>query len=289
MSSQEPEPNKAAWLQDIDERCRNMAEITRQRESAQMIQLPLWHEGKSGSPNSFSRSALFAAVQYKKGRALVKNELIFSQQNLNVKYTGEKLNQEDMTVWLALIHMARQHPLGNECSFTAYGILKHMGLKNGGEQSERLRLSVERMTACMVKIETSKFIYGGSLIEKFVIDKDTKHYKIILSRDLIKLFGENDWTALNWEQRIKLKHKPLALSLQDYYSGNEFPRPVGIQFLHDKTGSNNGQLRDFKRKLKTALGELVKVGFLESFSIEKNLVTVKRIYKAPVSQRYLGG
>ena len=38
-------------------------EKTRQREAKQPIQLPLWPEPKRGTPNSFIRSALFAAIQ----------------------------------------------------------------------------------------------------------------------------------------------------------------------------------------------------------------------------------
>lgn len=287
MSSQEPAPNKAVWLQDIDERCRNMAEITRQRESAQVIQLPLWPESRRGSPNSFLRSALFAAIQGK-DRVFIKDATLFSQKGLTVKFTGEQLNQEDMTVWLALVDLARQHPLGNECSFTAYGILKHMGLKDGGEQRKVLYGSVLRLTACAVVIGANRKLYGGSLVESFIVDEATGHYRIRLNRELINLFGDHDWTAINWGQRKQLKQKPLASKLHDYYSSHEFPKPVTIEFLYKMTGSNNSQLRDFKRKLKAALDALMKIGFLESHNVEKNLVTVKRVYKAPTQQKSLG-
>jgi TrfA protein len=284
MNSQEPKPSQR--IQDIQERCLEMREIERERESAQVIQLPLWPESKRGSPNSFARSALFAAI---KKRKFVKNALIFSQQNFSVKFTGEQLNQEDMTVWLTLVDLARKHPLGTECSFTAYGILKHMGLAVGKTGRDVLEDNVRRLTACMVEIETSKLIYGGSLIDDFVIDKDTKRYKITLNKKLINIFGENDWTALNWEQRKKLRNKPLALSLHEYYSTHEFPKPLTVEFLYNKTGSTNSDRYGFKRDLKKALEEIIKIGFLESYSVEGNLVTVKRVYKAPASQKYLGG
>ena len=49
----------------IDDKLARMKEISRQREAAQVIQLPLWPEPKRGTPNSFIRSALFAAIQSK--------------------------------------------------------------------------------------------------------------------------------------------------------------------------------------------------------------------------------
>lgn len=257
-----------------------MAEVARQLETAQVIQLPLWHEGKRGSPNSFLRSALFAAIQGK-DRGFIKDATLFSQEGYTVKFTGEQLNQEDMTVWLALVDLARLHPLGNECSFTAYGILKHMGLKDGGRERERLQSNVQRLAACLVVIGAKRKLYGASLVESFLVDEANGHYRIRLNRELINRFGDRDWTAINWGQRKRLKQKPLALKLHDYYSSHVVPKPVTIEFLYKITGSQNSQFASFKRQVKSALDVLIKIDFLKSYGIDKNLVTVSRVHKAP--------
>jgi hypothetical protein len=243
-----------------------------------VIQLPLWRDDKRGAPNSFLRSALFAAIQ-SKDRGYLKKAELFSQQGITITYTGQQLNQEDMTVWLALVDLAKQHPLGTECSFTAHSILKYIGLDVGGREHERLSATVDRMTACLVKIEGEKYIYGGSLIDHFVIDKDTKRYKITLNRHLIKLFGDSDWTSIDWEQRKQLRNKPLCLKLHDYYSSHEKPLCVSLEFLSNITGSTNKQRADFKRKVKTALEGLIKIGFLKNYGIEGDMVKVERIAK----------
>jgi TrfA protein len=274
-------------LQELEARKKNTLEIARQREETRIIQLPLWREDRRGSPNSFLRSALFAAVQ-SKDRVYLEDAVLFSQKGYSVKFTGKQLNQEDMTVWLALVDLAKLHPLGTECSFTAYGILKHIGLKDGGRERERLHIIIERMTACMVKIENDRSIYGGNLVHNFSVDKETKCYRLQLNRDLIKLFGEHDWTALNWDQRKQLRQKPLAQKLHEYFSSHEFPKPVTIEFLHSMTGSNTKKIFKFKQSLKTALDELVKITFLESYHIEGEKVTVKRVHKAPTERKYLG-
>ena len=93
------------------------------RQSTQPIQLPLWPEPKRGTPNSFIRSALFSAIQ-SKDRAFLKGAALFSQQGIEIKFTGEQLNQEDLTLWETLVHLAKEQPLGNLCNFTAHGILK---------------------------------------------------------------------------------------------------------------------------------------------------------------------
>lgn len=289
MSNPEPDmTHQSAWLQDIDERCRRMAEITRQREEAKVIHLPIWSEGKCGSPNSFLRSALFAAIQGK-DRIFLDKAILFSQQGLSVRFTGKQLNQEDMTVWLALVDLTREYPLGTECCFTAYGILKHMGLKDGGEQRKVLYDSLHRLMACGVEIKANHTTYGGSLVGNFVVDESTGRYKVTLNKTLINIFGENDWTNLNWEQRKKLRSKPLAQKLHEYYSSHMFPKPVTSEFLHNITGSTNRNKYAFKQKLKVALGELVKIGFLEGYQVEGDKITVKRVQKAPSEHKYLDG
>ena len=132
------------------------------------------------------------------------------------------------------------------------------------------------MTACAVVIKTDRSTYGGNLIHNFIIDEITKCYRITLNRYLIKLFDDNDWTAIDWEQRKQLKHKPLCLKLHNYYSSHEKPLPVSLEFLLDITGSTNSQKADFKRKVKAALEELVKIDFLKGSSIKGNLVNVER-------------
>lgn len=269
----------AKSIQELHKRTLEFIERDRKKEEERLetgvIYLSTWREDRHGSPNSFLRSALFAAIQ-SKDRVYLNKAEVFSQQGISIGYTGQQLNQEDMTVWLALVDLMKKDSLGTECKFTAHEILKYMGLPTGGTQYERLALSIRRMTACLVEVETERYIYGKSLIEGFVIDKDTNEYRVKLSRHLIKLFGDNDWTAIDWEQRRQLKSKPLCLKLHDYYSSHEKPLPISLGFLSNITGSVNKQKAGFKAKVKIALEELIKVGFLRSYSIEGDIVKVER-------------
>ena len=266
-------------LQELHKRTLEIIECERKKEEERLktgiIYLPTWREDRYGSPNSFLRSALFAAIQSKDRKYLEKTE-VFSQQGITVTYTGRQLNQEDLTVWLALVDLMKKDPLGKECKFTSHEILKYMNLGTGGREYERLENSILRMIACAVVIKTDRSTYGGNLIHNFVIDEITKCYRITLNRHLIKLFDDNDWTAIDWEQRKQLKHKPLCLKLHNYYSSHEKPLPVSLEFLLNITGSTNSQKADFKRKVKAALEELVKIDFLKGSSIEGNLVNVER-------------
>jgi hypothetical protein len=269
-------------LHGMKERMEANKELARKREEeyyeSGFIQLPLWPEEKRGSPNSFLRSALFAAIQ-SKDRMMLKEAILGSQQGITVKYTGEQLNQEDLTVWLGVMDMVKQHPLGTECSFSAYAILKHVGMDSGGKSHQKLRESILRMTACVLTVTNEKMTFSDRMIDRFIIDEETKQYKVKLGRHAIKLFGNNDWTALEEKQRRLLVKKPLASFLHGYYSSHETPLPVSIDFLMDISGSKNTQKAGFKRHIKKALDELVKNGFLKCFSFEGDLVKVVRVPK----------
>ncbi len=249
--------------------------LAKKRESV-AVQLPLWGDEKRGTPNSFLRSSLFAAIQGK-NRYFTKNEVLYAQQGITVKYTGERLNQEDLTLWETLVHLAKKAPLGNECSFTAHGILKAMNLNTGGDEHRRLDEGVTRLIACAVKISEGKYRFTGSLVEssKERENGDT-HYFVRLSRELICLYGEAQYTAIDWAQRLELRRKPLTQALHAFYSTHREPYPVKLETLHKLVGSQNTEIKDFKRKVKTALKTLVAIGFLQSYQIEGDLVSVKR-------------
>ncbi|MBW4473947.1 MAG: replication initiator protein A [Stenomitos rutilans HA7619-LM2] len=260
----------------LDESLQSFRRAVEVQTSAQVIQLPLWQEAKRGTPNSFIRSALFSAIQGKDRRSL-KEATLYSQQGITVKYTGEQLNQEDLTLWETLVHLARKHPLGNHCSFTAHGILKAMRLPTGGEQHRQLHSAIIRLTATAVEIIHEGKIYFGSLIKSGTKSEPTAHYTIELNRDLIRLYGESQWTAIDWEQRLALRRKSLAQALHAYYSSHRTPYPVKLATLQRLTGCKNTQAASFKRQSRTALDELVKIGFLQNYNIEDDAVTVTRV------------
>lgn len=261
---------------EIVARIERMKKTARQREIAEIIQLPLWPETKRGTPNSFLRSALFSAIQ-SKDRVFLKGAALFSQQGITIKYTGEQLNQEDLTLWETLVHLAKEHPLGHVCSFTAHSLLKAMGLGTGGREHERLHKGITRLIACAVEITHEGRTYTGSMIEGCSKEELTSHYAVRLNRDMIRLYGETQWTAIDWKQRLKLRRKPLAQALHAYYSSHRIPYPVKLATLQRLTGSRNEQLASFKRHCRTALDELVKMGFLQGYDIEGDTLTAQRV------------
>jgi hypothetical protein len=259
----------------IEDKVGRLRDAARQREATQVIQLPLWPEPKRGTPNSFIRSALFAAIQ-SKDRVFLKEATLASQKGITVKFTGEQLNQEDLSVWETFAHLARQHPLGHLSEFTAHGLLKSLGMHTGLSQHKQLHSTIIRLTACAVEITHDGKTYFGPLVKSGLKDELTSHYRIELNRELIRLFGENQWTALDWQQRQGLRGKHLAQALHAFYSSHRQPFPIKLDTLRSYVGSKNFQKAGFKVKLRAALDELVKIGFLSSYAVDGDTVSVDR-------------
>jgi hypothetical protein len=184
------------------------------------------------------------------------------------------LNQEDLTLWETLVHLAKENPLGYVCDFTAYEIIKALSLPDNGESYARLDRGVKRLVTCTVTISQGRGRFIGHLIEYAAIDEKTRHYKVDLGRKLTKLYGESTW--VDSDQRLQLRRKSLAQFLHGYYSSHKAPYPVKVTTLHQLSGSAMKSMAGFKQKLKAALEELISIGFLESYAVNGDLVSVKR-------------
>ena len=104
--------------------------LAQKRRTKESIQLPICFDDKRATPNSFIRSALFSAVQAK-DRAFLNGIDIESQDGITVNFKGEQLNQDDLTLWMALIHLTKGKPLGSVVTLSAHSILKAMDLSTG--------------------------------------------------------------------------------------------------------------------------------------------------------------
>ena len=242
------------------------------RGPAKVIQLPLWPEPKRGAPNAVLRGALFAAV-HKDRQYMHRQELIAVQGGITIRYTGEQLDQSDLDVWEQTLHLARQQALGTQCRFTEKGFLKALGRQSGKSGREWLRSAFARLTATAVEISDGRWTYGGNLLE-FYRDEDTGRTVLEINPKLAKFFGRSRWTQIDWEQRQRLRGKPLALWLHGFYASHAAPYPLTVAYLHKLSGSRTKQLRYFKKNLLQALRDLEAAGGIKAFEIRDELVHI---------------
>jgi len=251
--------------------------------STNVVNLPIWPATTRGTPNSFLRGALFAAIQGK-DKEYFKRHLLACRDGITITFTGEQLNQSDLDVWEQAVELARPHQLGNVCHFTVHGFLKLLGQQTGKSQHEWLKGVLSQLGATFVEIKDGHYTYGGGLLE-FIHDDTTDVYALRLNPTIIALY-QAGWTQIDWEVRQKLRKKPLALWLHGYLSSDATNYPTKVETLHRLCGSKTKELRYFRKNLKEALADLEEATGIKSSIGDDDLVTVERI-PTPSQARHL--
>ena len=242
----------------------------------QTAQLPLWAESVRGLPNTLARSALFTAGNPSDQRDNLKNAEIYSVKGVKIFYTGEELRQDDEDVFLQIVHWARRFPLGDAVEFSAHSLLKALGWDTSSAGYSRLRdvLSRLKVTSVTVSADDMDKGYAGSLIRTFAWDQS--RWVVQLEPKIIALFGNANYTWLDWKQRMELP--PMAKKLHSYYFTHTQPFDLKVETLRALCGSKIASLSQFRYALKRNLNRLADVGFLSEWGIDKktDLVSVVR-------------
>lgn len=249
---------------------------------AVVVQLPLWPDVLRCLPNEIIRSALFNARNRKQPRASLKEAEIAVIGDGRITYTGEELRQDDETVWLQLIHMAKEQPLDAFVEFTPYSLCKSIGWPICKGSYERLRSCLIRMQATALAVYSKRLKDGVSLsmIPIFAWRDENKQtlkkYRVQIAPQLVVLFGVVHYTQLEWAQRLALPDG-IATWLHGYYASHKQPYPVKLDTIKAGAGITTERPAKVRELIEKALAELVKVGFLKSWEIVGELVHVKRM------------
>lgn len=238
--------------------------------------LPMWDDFNRGAPNPVIRSSLFS-VQTSEAREFVKKQTIYSTSNHQISYTGEQLQQEDLSVWLCIIHMARIHSIESAIYFTTYQLIKDLGWKMHSDTYDRVKLILSRLKVTGVTIAAGvEKNYEGSLVQEIARSEfnGQTYWMVQLNPRITGIFMTDTTTLLEWEVRKEIgKKATVALWLHAYYSSHKVPYAISIRKLHELCGSAN-RLTGFRVNLNNALQKLITVGFLETYHIDKDIVTV---------------
>jgi hypothetical protein len=117
---------KTSPLEALAQLTSNRKPSTGTRAAAQMC-LPLWPNEMRGVPNAVLRGALFSVTQRR--ATFKKLTLLTTVDGIQIRYKGERLNQIDLDVWEALLHLARLQPLGNQVEFSTNVLLRELDSK----------------------------------------------------------------------------------------------------------------------------------------------------------------
>lgn len=245
--------------------------------AANVVQLPLWPEPVRGVPNSVLRSALFGAIKRGK-RAFIQGEPVAAVDGVTILFTGPRLDQADLDVWEQCLHLARTGGLGCRIRFAAHGFLKSIGKNTSGANHEWLKNAFRRLSASVVEIKDGKKAYFGPMIHNGARDDETGHYSIEINPAIVRLYGSDGWSQVEWEQRQALKRQPLAQWLHGFFATHAAPFPMRVETIHRLCGSEAKLLSDFKKDLRSAL---VKMAETTGWTWEIDAADLVRVNKKP--------
>lgn len=228
--------------------------------------LPIVAIGKISAPNLVLRSSLFAVIK-KGGRKGVTRLLVASEGNTDIKFTGHRLDQADLDVWLHCLWLSRDS-LGTTVTVKISEFLRGIGRAHGTNSYEWLRDSLARLAFAGVTIAKSdsgeamiqermlEFYSDGAAVEPTV--------SISVSSAWASLFGVDSWTAVAITNRQRLKGKPLAQWLAGYYGTHARPIPLKVSKLQYLCGSESSR-KEFRKSLIGALQACVDAGAISNF------------------------
>lgn len=252
---------------------------------AEVIQLPFWPEDKRGTPNCFLRSALFSAIYGNAERKYLKNALLAVQGDVTIAYTGEQLSQSDLDVVMAALHLARHHPLGHICQFRGYSFLKILGRSDSKPNYLWLNTTIDRLIACLVRIRVRQQVFTGSILSSCTRDEKTDVYKLVFDPDFVKLFGRNDWTAVDWSTRQRLTRSPLAQWIYDY-AVSHVGTVVKLETLQRLSGREDDTPKAFGQAFQRAKAMLEKTAAIAMALDAEGRVSIEHAL-SPAQQRHL--
>lgn len=249
---------------------------------------PVWESELRGIPNALVRGALFTAAKTTKDsrREFYSNKQVSTPNGTKIEYRGEELRQDDLSVFMTILHFGRNVALGKPIYFTAYQMLKELGWSMNKVEYAHLRECCGRLSATNVSVtHTNGFEgYAGSLVRSFAWrdnrDVALGQWYVLLEPTIMALFAKNTYTLLEWAERKEIGGRsPLALWLHSFLSTHTAPHALSVRHYYEMSQSRAVNFTDFRRRLKQALARLVEIKFLRAYSLVDDLVHVERAPK----------
>lgn len=225
------------------------------------------------------RSNVFGISTHKEPRDGLKEREIHSQNGYSIKYSGPVLTQYDLDTLWAVIYFCLPFPPGDEVEVKITDLARILKKPEGGLQRKSLIDSVVRLAKVNIQVDSPMTCGNSRHFIGHIIDSaewDGRH-KTLIIRVSSSLHLLREITFLDISIRRQLS-KDLSKWLQAYIHacGRRFFSTYD-DTLQQLCGSVMSRRRDFRRKLKEALEELMKTGFILQYSINpKGKVSIKR-------------
>jgi hypothetical protein len=246
-------------------------------------QLPLFpEEDTSALPNYLARTPLFAPIQPGR-RQMHDQSQLASPAGVEVLFTGKQLDMADQDVFMLALKFAQGVDLNQPVRCNRAEFLKALGWKSakktgafGKSAYEWLDQSFQRLSAGTLSIRTKRYKAHLSLVSEWVQDNQTGDWEFTIGGKIRALFQNDEFSFIDLRKRQQIATRiDMAKWLQSYAASHERGvHRISIEKLKEWCGYSS-PIRKFREALGEALGELQRVGILESVEFYKEDTMVK--------------
>lgn len=250
--------------------------------SNEKLQLPLWSDARRAIPNEYARSAIFTVRNKKVERRTFTNTNVFVVGDCVVRYTGIELRAyDDELVWLEVLNLAKNFPLGEWIQFSCYQICAAIGWSTSKFYYQKIHECLLRLKATAVSIENQRLGKGKAIafIEDYEWEDATgsrlPKCRIRIHKNMSALFGGHHFTELEWNAYTKLS--PIARRVYDYVASHRTPHPLRLDTVRSMCGSDScNRARRWMEQVNNALRELKGWQLIKDGEIRVGLVFIRR-------------
>jgi hypothetical protein len=287
--------------------CNDLLRKSRQKQGVELVkrlesgQLCLWGKEECGIPNEFARCAIFSAKNRNETRQVFKASAPLEIPILGggkVFYFGEELRQDDQTVWMQLVHMAKE-ARSEWISFSPHAFIKSISWSVKKDSYTRLLNSIRRLSSGGIEVYSKRIDRGLKVQLVHAYEYSHGHaapWRVkVFDRDdgLIFLF-DKQYSRQDWKLRLSLP-PGIATWLLTYFTSHKAPFHLKIEtvarysllklpdpsemLLPDTAGKTKfkERLREVKKTVISGLDALVASEFLADYHINSgNVITVRR-------------
>lgn len=218
-----------------------------------VVRLPVWPDPAYRVPNFSLRATLFSAIG-RGPRRYLQDELLAVLDDIEIRYTGERLDQGDLDVWETILQLIPSQPSPKPLS--AYALLKQQGVSDSGSNRKLLQTRLQRLREGIVTMRDRLCTDRDHLLTHVGRDEAGGAWCITPSVGLRAVYEPRQFTLADLAVRQTLRGQPLAQWLHGYYAGQIDFYPVPIAVLHRFCGSEGRLSGSFRHALRVALAKV---------------------------------
>jgi len=234
------------------------------------------------APNALLRSPLFRVAQTRAAREDFKEHYFPLQGSRGgyVEYSGQELRQSDGDVFMALLRAEQRTPGFAVIRLTPFA--KEIGWGASSDAIRRVKDSLIRMSNTNVVINSfassAKLVMPQKVEFSLVVgytQEATGEWLVYLDGRL-RLLKPVLYTRIPSSYLSKLSSGAVLASwLLKYFSSHRQPLPISFDELRRYSGAAS-KPAEFRRCVRQAIEQLRRIGFLESFSENGEMLKVTR-------------